>query len=101
MTFAALPLDGARFAQRFKLALEPGDPFLHATTIDFQLCFTRTAHADSAGLTRKVFPHASQARQKILQLRQLDLQTAFATARALGKNIENQLRAIEDLAREQ
>ena len=36
-----------------------------------------------------------------MQLRQLDLQTPFAAARALRENIENQLRAIEHFARKQ
>ena len=36
-----------------------------------------------------------------MQLRQFDLETAFAAARALRENIENQLGAIEDLARKQ
>ena len=46
-------------------------------------------------------PHASQSRQKILQLRELDLQPALAAAGALRENVENQLGAIEHLAREQ
>ena len=49
----------------------------------------------------KVVPHPRQPRQQILQLRQLDLQSSFATAGTLGENIEDQLRAIEHLAREQ
>ena len=46
-------------------------------------------------------PHSRQAREQILQLRQLDLQSAFAAAGALRENIENQLRAIEHFARKQ
>ena len=48
-----------------------------------------------------MIPHSRQARQQILQLRQLDLQPAFAAASALRENVENQLGAIEHLAREQ
>src|SRR5207248_11687504 len=46
-------------------------------------------------------PHPGETRQKILQLSQLNLQSTFAAAGALRKDIENQLRSIEYLAREQ
>src|SRR5438552_17570222 len=46
-------------------------------------------------------PHPGETRQKILQLSQLNLQSTFPAARALRKDIENQLRSIEYLAREQ
>src|SRR5437660_3900703 len=98
MTFATLSLHGARFADCFELALESRDPFLNAATIHFQLRFARSARADAAGLSRQVMPHPRQSRQKILQLRQLDLQTAFATARALREDVENELGAIENFA---
>jgi hypothetical protein len=45
-------------------------------------------------------PHPSQARQKILQLGKLDLQSAFPAAGPLRENIEDQLRPIEYLPRE-
>ena len=41
---------------------------------------------------------ADQPRQQVLQLRELDLQLAFARARAPREDVENQLRAIDDLA---
>jgi hypothetical protein len=100
MAFSPLSLNGSRFPYRFQLALEPRDSFLDAPAVDFQLRFTRAACADAASLARQVMPHPSEARQKILQLRQLDLQSAFPAARALRKNIEDQLRSIEHLARE-
>src|SRR4051812_12463988 len=101
MAFAALALDGANFAHAFQLTFEPRDSFLDAAAIYFELGFARSARADAAGLTRKVAPHSSEARQKILQLRELDLQTAFTASRSLSKNVEDELGAIEDLAREQ
>jgi hypothetical protein len=73
MAFSPLSLNGSRFPHRFQLALEARDSFLYAAAVDFQLCFTRAACPDSAGLARQVMPHPSEARQKILQLRQLDL----------------------------
>ncbi len=76
---------------------QPRDLFRHAAAVDFQLRFTRTPHADAAALPRQVRPHAGQPRQQILQLRQLDLQLAVLRLRALRKNIENQLRPIQNL----
>src|SRR5437762_6388815 len=101
MTLASLALDGANLAHAFQFTLEPRDPFLDAATIDFQLRFPRTAGADAASLSRQVTPHSGQARQQILQLRELDLQSALTTSRALGEDVENELGAIEDFAREQ
>src|SRR5262249_51326590 len=100
MASSALPLNGSRFPHRFQLALEPRDSFLHAPAVDFQLRFTRPASADATRLSRQVMPHPSEARQKILQLRELDLQSAFTAARPLRKNVEDQLRSIEHLPRE-
>src|SRR5215211_1151600 len=98
MAFSPLALDSSRLPHRIQFALEPGDSFLHAAAVGFQLRFTRPACADAARLTRQVMPHPSETRQKILQLRKLDLQSAFPAACALGKNVEDQLRTIEHLA---
>src|SRR5947207_15346289 len=101
MPLATLSLDRAGLAHRFQLALESGDPLLDTAAIDFQLRFTRTTRANSTGLPRQVMPHPGETRQKILQLSQLDLQTAFTAARALCENIQDQLRTIENFARKQ
>ena len=75
------------------------DALLHAAAVGFQLRFAfAAAHADAAALPRKVAPETRQARQQMLQLRQFDLQFAFARAGALGENIQNQRRAVEHLA---
>jgi hypothetical protein len=74
---------------------------LHAPAIDFQLRLTRATRADTASLPRQVIPHPGKTRQKILQLSQLDLQAAFPALSALRKNVEYQLRTIENFAREQ
>src|SRR4051812_23290357 len=100
MTLATLSLNRARFANGFQLALQSCDAFLHTTTIHFQLRFTGATCSNTTSLSRQVMPHSCQPRQQILQLRQLDLQPAFAAARALGKNVENELGAIEHFARE-
>ena len=40
---------------------------------------------------------ADQSREQILQLRELHLPLALARPRAAGKDVENELRAIDDL----
>src|SRR5207253_10673569 len=97
--FATLPLHRPHFPHAFELALEPCDSLLHPPPIHLELSFARTACADAARLPRQVMPHPRQPWQQILQLRELDLEAAFATAGALGEDIEDQLRAIEHLAR--
>src|SRR2546423_3606791 len=98
MTFTSLALDGASFAHRFELTFQPPDSLLDSTAIYFQLCFAGPTGPNSSGLARKMMPHSGQPRQKILQLGELDLETAFTAARALRKNIEDQLSAIEHFA---
>jgi hypothetical protein len=100
MPFAPLSLNSARFAHRFQLSLESRNPFLHAAAINFQLRFPRAARPDPACLSGQVMPHPGEARQKILQLSQLDLQPTLPAARTLSKDIEDQLCSIENFARE-
>ena len=42
-------------------------------------------------------PGADQPRQQVLQLRELDLQLAFARPRAAREDVEDELRAVDDL----
>src|SRR5258708_3084565 len=61
----------------------------------------RAATASSAAFSaeaRHFRPMARQPRQKVIELRQLDLQLAFAAARVPRKNIQNELRAVNDAA---
>ncbi len=96
---AALALDGAILADGQEVAFEPGDAVLHAAAVDFELGLARAARADSAALAGEVRPHAGEARgEGALQLRELDLEAALARARALGKDVEDELRAVEHLA---
>ena len=60
-----------------------------------------TAHADAAFLAGQVAPVARQPRQQMLQLREFHLELAFARPGALGEDVEDQRRAVEDLAIEQ
>ncbi len=49
-------------------------------------------------LPRQVAPESRESRQQMLQLREFDLQFAFARAGALREDVENQRRAIQDFA---
>ena len=92
-------LEAALAAHQFEFARNPGDAVLHAAAVGFQLRFAfAAAHADAARLPRQVAPEPRQPRQQMLQLREFDLQLAFARAGALREDVENQRRAVQDLA---
>src|SRR6202007_1055330 len=65
------------------------------STVGFELRFTGTARADAAAELRHLNAMSSQARQHVLQLRELDLQLAFAGARLARKNVEDELGAVD------
>src|SRR5574341_2245107 len=68
----------------------------NAPAVDFQLGFAGAARADPAAQSRQMGPLPGEPRQQILELRQLHLQLALVTARPLGKDIEDQLTAVDD-----
>jgi hypothetical protein len=98
----ALPRVALRRAlpsHNLKLLDDSRDAILNAAAVSFQLRFTFTAaHANPAFLPRQVAPESGQSRQQVLQLRELNLQLAFFGAGALGENIQDQRRPIENLA---
>jgi len=69
-----------------------------APAIGFELRFTGASRADAAAEPRQRVARADQPRQQVLQLRELDLQLAFPRPRAPREDVENELRAIDDLA---
>src|SRR6185369_3014984 len=82
---------------RFDLSLETVDAIANATTIGFELCFTRTSTTDPTGQTRKRrILTRDQTRQQIFQLRQLDLDLSFFRLCTLREDVEDQLRSIDD-----
>ena len=66
--------------------------------IGFQFCFARTPRADSATESRERCARSNQPRQQVLQLGKLNLQLAFTRPCTPGENVEDELRAIDDLA---
>src|SRR5205807_6578213 len=74
------------------------DPRADAAAIRFQFRLAGSARADSAAEAREGVAGAGEPRQQVFQLGELDLQLAFARAGATGEDVEDQLRAIDDLA---
>lgn len=85
-------------ANLFQIPLQPRNALLHPAAVDLELRLARAACTDAAGLPGKVRPHAREAREQVLQLRQLDLQAPLAGPRATGEDVEDELRAVEHLA---
>ena len=65
--------------------------------VGLELSLTGSAGADAAAEALEVGPLADQPRQEICELRQLDLELALARARALGEDVEDQRRPVDDL----
>src|SRR5207248_2865420 len=74
------------------------DPRADAAAIRFQFRLAGSARADSTAEAREGVAGAGEPRQQVFQLGELDLQLAFARAGATGEDVEDQLRAIDDLA---
>ena len=99
VALARAALGRALAAHDLEVARDAVDALLHPAAVGFQLRFAfAAAHADAALLPRQVAPEPRQARQQMLQLRQFDLQLAFARAGALREDVENERRAVEHLA---
>jgi hypothetical protein len=67
-------VEAARLRDVVEAAAEHRDPLAHAPAVDLELRLARTAGADAAAETRQVRPRAREARQQVLELRELDLQ---------------------------
>ena len=55
------------------------------------------ADADAADLARQMLPLPGEARQQVLQARELDLGARLAAARALVEDLEDQAAAVDHL----
>ena len=73
------------------------DSLANTPAVGFEFRFARSAGADAAAQARQRGSRADQAREQVFQLRQLDLPLPFACSRAPREDIQNQLRAIDDL----
>jgi succinyldiaminopimelate transaminase len=100
---ALLPPNVALFAEVFEPTAEESDPAPRDPPVALELGFTWAASADArsershaAAEAFEVLPHASHAREVVLELRELHLELAFGTSCVLGEDVEDQLRAIDD-----
>src|SRR5687767_14223404 len=94
MRVASTPLLVARAFHIDESFLQNTNARLNEPPVTFQLRFTRAAHADTTLHGIKVCPHALQARQHVLELREFHLYASFVRSRARSKNIENEFGAI-------
>ena len=94
---APLPQLRAPLAHLIDLPLDRLNPDADAASIGFELGFTGTAGADAAAETRQRRTGADQAREHVFELRQLHLPFALPRARAPRKDVEDQLRPVDDL----
>ena len=76
--------------------LECRNPFTNTTPVYLQLRFPRATGADATAESRQMGPLAGQTRAQIFELGQFNLQFSRLTLGALGKDIENELTAIDD-----
>ena len=94
---ARLALRLARPLDFLQLFLQPGDAVADDAAIELELRLADASGSDAAGLPLEVRPRARQARQHVLELRQLHLRARFAAARAAGEDVENQSAPVDDL----
>src|SRR5207302_2978602 len=80
-----------------QLLLQMGDAVADDAAIELDLRLADAARADAAGLPLQVRPGARQARQRVLELRQLHLRARLAAAGAAGEDVEDQAAAVDDL----
>lgn len=71
----------ARLGHGFQILFQPVDALADPAAVDFQFGFTGTRPADAARQTGKRRVLVRQARQQILELRQLYLDFSFAAVR--------------------
>jgi hypothetical protein len=76
---------------------DDADPVTDPPPIRFKLRFAGASGSNAAAEPRQGCRRTDQPRHQILQLREFDLQLAFARARAPRKNVEDELRAIDHL----
>ena len=79
------------------LCFEVVDARVDAAAVDLEFRLAGAARADTAAEAREHESLAAEARQVVLELRELDLQLALPRAGALCEDVEDQCRAVDDL----
>ena len=70
----------------------------HQAAVRLELRLAGTARADAAAELRHLRAASGEPRQQIFELRQLHLQAALTRARMAGKDVQDELRAVDDAA---
>ena len=79
-----------------QLGLQIADPLSQQAPVRLELRLPRSAGTDRPIGPFEVRPHPAQTGKEVLVLGQLDLQAGLASARAPHKDVEDQLRAVDD-----
>ena len=97
---AALAQLAAPAPYLFDLVAEDLDPRADPPPVHLELRLAGSARADAAAQARQRRAGADQPRQQVLQLGELYLQLALTRAGAPREDVEDELRAIDHLARD-
>src|SRR5208283_2689183 len=93
---AATPVDGAACTYTLQFEFDLLDAMRDAAAVGFQLRLAGSASTDAAAQPRHLDTTPRQAWQQVIELRQFDLEAAFARAGTRGENVEDQLSAVDD-----
>ena len=88
----------ALLAELLELRLERGHALLGPALADLEGGLARASPADAAGEARERVVLHGQPRQRVLELRQLDLQPTFTRAGAPPETLQDQAGAVQHLA---
>src|SRR5579875_1534221 len=83
----------------FQFSLELGDALADQAPVDFDLAFARPAQeSEAAALPLQMGPASHQSAALIGEVRKLDLKPSLAGTGPLPENLQDQSRAVDDLA---
>ena len=80
----------------FERIAERRDAVGDAAPVDLEFRFTGSTRSDTAAQPREFGTGADEVRLAVPQLREFDLQFSFATARTLGKDVQDDGGAVDD-----